>query len=148
MRHHRLFVRWSHGVGWDAKMGSGSPGALLWGLSLGDNLSTVLLLICSCCSFARVQSKHPGCLGGAERLLDAQHPGLERGQPEQGWESSPGTSQWAPNWRDAQEARTAAQGQLQAAAIPCSGENPDLGGCRDKVQTLFPLNQKYLDKPA
>lgn len=53
--------------------GRGGPGALLLGLSLGDNPSTVLLLICS------GPEQAPWVLGGAERLLSAQHPGLERG---------------------------------------------------------------------
>lgn len=108
--------------------GSGGPGALLWGLSLGDNPSMVLLLISS------GPEQAPWMLGVAERLPATQHPGLERGSQSRAESPAPGTSQWAPNWRD--------------AATPCTGEKPDLEGCRDKVQTLFPLNQKCLYKPV
>lgn len=76
--------------------GSGGPGALLWGLSLGDNPSMVLLLISS------GPEQAPWMLGVAERLPATQHPGLERGSQSRAESPAPGTSQWAPNWRDAE----------------------------------------------
>lgn len=115
---------------------------MLWGLSLGDSPSTVLLLVGS------GPEQAPWVLGVAERLPATQHPGL--GRDRQSRAESPGQGHPSGHPADGmlRDRGTAAQGQLLAAATPCTGENPDFEICKDKVQTCFPLNQKCPDKPA
>lgn len=128
------------------RMGSGGPGALLWGLSLGRWVTTQARF---CCSLAGVQIRHTGCSGWMKGSLLHGTPGW-RGAARVGLRALTRDIPVGTQLECAEGGRTAAQGQLLAAATPCTGtgENPGLEGCRDNVQTLFPLNQKCLDKPA
>lgn len=93
--------------------GSGGPGALLWGLSLGRWVTTQAQL---CCSFTQVQSRHPGSLGWLKGSLLHSTLRLERGS--QSRAESPGQGHPSGHLTRGmlREGGSAAQGQLLAAA--------------------------------